>query len=62
MRHSKNLFSHAERRFALIAAVAVITVTAFMLVTGGLFSPSLGSAAARGMVDLPGVTDATPLR
>ncbi len=61
MRRSNKVFSEAERRFMLVAAVAVVALTALMVATGGLWNPSLGSVDHRGIADLPGVADATPL-
>ncbi|MCC4295134.1 hypothetical protein [Brevundimonas aurantiaca] len=60
-RTTDRLFTPAERRLALIAAVVVVAFTVLTLFTGGLVAPSAGGQMSRGVSDLPGVTDARPL-
>lgn len=60
-RTTDKVFTPAERRLALIAAVIAIAFTALTLMTGGLIAPSAGGQMSRGVSDLPGVMDARPL-
>jgi len=63
MRRNHGIFTQRERRLAAFAVIVVVAVTLLTLITGGLFSPSLGAGGRTGygVPDLPGVMDARPM-